>query len=142
MDNENIDKEQLPELEPLMPGEDSHYTRPPDHKDFMDYDMRTKELFLEADVKKKASRTRFVVRAKEMLLLICIFSIVYVYVMTTGQNAKELFTIAVITPVPYGVMMRMVTNKMDFREALRHCKPYLYLSALHLLSGVFIYFNL
>lgn len=142
MDNKKFDGEQLPELEPLMPGEDLHYTRPPDHEEYMDYDMRTKEIFLEADVKKKAARIRFVVRAKEMLVLICIFSIVYVYVMTTGNKAKEWFTIAVIAPVPYGVVMRMVTNKMNFREALRQCKPYLYLSMLHLLSGVFIYFNL
>lgn len=140
MDNEKIDKEQLPELDELMPGEDLHYTRPPDHEDFMDYDLRTKEIFMGEDIRKKAARTRMVLRTKELLVLVSLFAIVYLYILSTERLPWKLALFTVITPLPYGVLMRMVSNKMDLQEALRNSKPYFVLTALNLIGDIVIFF--
>lgn len=132
----DIDRDDLPELEPLAPGEELPLTKPPQQENVKE---RMAMTFAQANAEKGRRR----LEAETLLgilpevLILLFFSGIATYVLLNLGNVPFITVLFPVTlPLWYGFGSRMLVKKYPFEDALKECWPHIVITGLCLLMIV------
>ena len=144
MENLNDHMDDLPELEPLAPGEELPLTQAPRQENVK---VKMAETFAQANAEKgrKQLVAENLLSMLPELLILVFFSVLGTYVAVSVTSLPLITALFPATlPLWFGFGMRMLVKKYPFQDALAECKPHIVMTAIclliiviHLIKGVF-----
>lgn len=138
MHNENdydMNDDTLPILEPLMPGENTPSSRPPDRDEsYQNPKEKVAEIFAQTNARKGLMELNDSLMEGKTLVLLGIFLVLFFITMEFMPH--WLIIPMMIMPTAFGIGMRMFKQNMPFQKAVGDCKVHIVLSIGFLMIGI------